>query len=97
MYEIYKTTEFEQWMAEQPLKFRLQIEDRLVRIAANGYFGINKHLGDSIWELKWNIGRRIYYTYLAQCKILLLLGGNKNGQGKDINQAKKIFRKYTES
>jgi hypothetical protein len=28
--------------------------------------------------------------------ILLLLGGNKNGQDKDIKQAKKIFRKYVE-
>jgi hypothetical protein len=27
-------------------------------------------------------------------KCPLLLGGNKNGQDKDINQAKKIFKKY---
>lgn len=33
-------------------------------------------------------------SYLPQMKILLLLGGNKNGQDKDIQEAKKILRKH---
>lgn len=37
------------------------------------------------------------FAYLAQENILLLLGGNKNGQDYDISQAKKILRKYTET
>lgn len=49
-----------------------------------------------IWELKWVGGRRIYYAYLPAQKILLLLGGNKNGQDKDIKQAKKIYAKTVE-
>jgi hypothetical protein len=34
----------------------------------------------------------VYYAYIPEKKILLLLGGNKNGQDKDIRQAKKILR-----
>ncbi|HKZ00473.1 MAG TPA: hypothetical protein VJ112_04845 [Rhabdochlamydiaceae bacterium] len=37
-----------------------------------------------------------YYAYLAEYNILLLLGGNKNGQNKDITQAQKILGKYAE-
>lgn len=41
-------------------------------------------------------GRRVYYVYLQDEEILLLLGGNKNGQSYDINQAKKILREHTQ-
>jgi putative addiction module killer protein len=97
MYDLYKTPEFEDWLSKQPLKSRIQVEDRLFRIISEGHFGIHKQLIDHVWELKWANGRRVYYVYLAEHNLLLLLGGNKNGQNKDINQAKKILRKYTEA
>ena len=97
MYELHKAPEFEEWLSEQPLKSRLQVEERLLHIACDGHFGTCKQLSDHIWELKWANGRRVYYAYIAEYNILLLLGGNKNGQSKDINQAKKILRKYAEA
>ncbi|MES2122104.1 MAG: type II toxin-antitoxin system RelE/ParE family toxin [Chlamydiota bacterium] len=97
MYKLHKTSEFEEWLDEQPLKARLQVDERLLHIVCEGHFGVCKHLGNSVWELKWANGRRIYYAYIAELNILLLLGGNKNGQSKDITQAKKILRKYTEA
>ncbi|MGC1878418.1 MAG: type II toxin-antitoxin system RelE/ParE family toxin [Rhabdochlamydiaceae bacterium] len=97
IYELHKTPEFEEWLDEQPLKSRLQVEERLLHIACEGHFGTCKHLTDHVWELKWANGRRVYYAYLAEYNILLLLGGNKNGQNKDINQAQKILRKYAET
>ena len=98
MHEIHKTSEFNNWLAEQPLKARLQVEERLLRIAVDNHFGIHKPVGnDHVWELKWANGRRVYYTYLVEYNILVLLGGNKNGQSKDISQAEKILRKYTEA
>lgn len=97
MYELLKTPEFENWLDEQPIKSKLQVEQRLLHIVCDGHFGINKHLTDQVWELKWANGRRVYYAYLAEYNILLLLGGNKNGQSKDITQAKKILGKYAEA
>jgi putative addiction module killer protein len=97
MYALHKTPEFEEWLSEQPLKPRLQVEDRLLRVASEGHFGVHKYLTDHIWELKWANGRRVYYAFLAEYNLLLLLGGNKNGQNKDITQAKKILRKYAET
>jgi putative addiction module killer protein len=97
MYELHKTREFDEWLQKQPLKSRLQVEERLLHIACDGHFGTCKHLTDHVWELKWANGRRVYYAYLAEYNVLLLLGGNKNGQSKDIKQAQKILRKYAEA
>ncbi len=96
MYTLIKAPEFEDWYNEQPLKSKFQIDDRLLHIVSDGHFGVHKDLTAEVSELKWDSGRRIYYAYLAKEDILLLLGGNKNGQDKDIRKAKKIFRKYTE-
>ena len=99
MYELLQTKEFEDWLDKQPTKHRLQIRARLLKIAQHSYFGDTKLLDvkTNLWELKWAIGWRVYYTYIEATKILLLLGGNKNGQNKDINEAKKILKNYTET
>lgn len=80
----------------QPAKDKVQISKRLSAIETDGYFGEYKNFDNGISELKWTGGRRIYYAYIPEYKILLLLGGNKNGQDKDINQAKKILKKWNE-
>jgi len=72
----------------------VQIRERISHIQDEGYFGDHRDIDDNVWELKWKSGRRIYYAYIPEKKILLLLGGNKNGQDKDIRQAKKILNKH---
>jgi putative addiction module killer protein len=93
-YRTLESTEFGIWLSRQKSKDKLQIDKRLDKIRQEGYFGDIKDLEDDIWELKWKGGRRIYYAYLKEQKILLLLGGNKNGQSHDITQARKILQKY---
>ena len=96
-YKFYKTREYQNWLEEETYKSRVQITDRLTKIQTDGYFGDHKPLVDDVWELKWINGRRLYYAYLAEINLVLLLGGNKNGQSKDITKAKKIFKKYIEN
>ena len=97
-YIILKTPEFEKWFISLTVREQVQIRGRLSNIENEGYFGEQKRVGDDgdieVWELKWKIGRRVYFAYLPEMKILLLLRGNKNGQDKDINEAKKILRKH---
>jgi putative addiction module killer protein len=45
-------------------------------------------------ELKFNNGNRIYYT--IKNDMILILGGNKNGQQKDIDKANKVAEKIHE-
>ena len=94
-YTIYNAPEYDEWLEEQPAKSQVQIRERVSYIQDEGYFGEHKKVGDDVWELKWKNGRRIYYAYIPVKKILLMLGGNKNGQDKDIRQAKKILYQHT--
>lgn len=93
-YTLLKTHEFQDWFHKEALKSQAQIDTRLFKIITEGYFGDHKFLTDEIWELEWVNGRRLYYAYLAEFNLILLLGGNKNGQNKDITKAKKIFKKF---
>lgn len=95
-YAILVTEEYSDWFEQQTAKTTIQIEKRLSKIETDGHFGNHKNLEDGVWELKWDNGRRLYYAEIPEQQILLLLGGNKNGQSKDIYYVKKILRKYTE-
>jgi putative addiction module killer protein len=94
-YFFLKTFEYQYWLDGESAKSHVQIEKRLSNIELDGHFGDHKYLKNHIWELRWANGRRIYYAHIPEKKVLLLLGGNKNGQSQDIVQAKKIIKKYT--
>lgn len=104
-YRLLQTEEFEDWLETETARSRYQIDMRLARLCLDGYFGtinnVSKKekgiLKDRVWELKFNDGRRIYYVCIPEKNILLLLGGNKNGQTKDITKAKGLFIKSTKA
>lgn len=93
-YKIIITKEYKEWLKKENLRSRVQIGKRLALIKLSGHFGVQKDLGNGIHELKWGGGRRLYYAYIPVNNILLLLGGNKNAQSQDINQAQKILKAY---
>ena len=85
----------------QTIKEQAQIQARIARIRTDGHFGIAKKLAESLAELKWGNGRRIYFTLTKDNDedgniIILLIGGNKNTQDKDIRKAKSILKKISE-
>jgi putative addiction module killer protein len=96
-YKVKKTIEYDEWVVTQSAKSQVQITKRLSKIEQYGHFGIINDVDDGVWELKWKNGRRVYYVYIPESKILLLIGGNKNGQDYDIAQAKKILKKYAKN
>ena len=94
-YKIFTTPEYDEWLHEQTLKNQYQIEHRVHNIELEGHFGDHKSVSNdnTVWELRWKNGRRIYYSIFPEQNVLLLIGGNKNGQDKDITQAKNIYFK----
>lgn len=92
-YTLYRTIEYDEWFENEILKSKFQIKKRLLKIEDEGYFGHIRDLGDGVSELKFNDGRRIYFTIIPHLQVLLLLGGNKNGQDKDIKRAKNLHKK----
>ena len=96
---LKRTSEFIEWFESQRAKEKAQIAKRLLNIELHDHFGLIRDLGDFLAELKWDNGRRVYYSVLKDpdgTLTLLILGGNKNGQAKDIKKARGILEKYIE-
>ena len=98
MYQVVETEDYIKWFERLNTKEQAQIHARIAKIRVHGHFGNAKKLDQSLAELKWKDGRRVYFT-LAQDDdgniIVLLLGGNKNTQSKDIAKAKKLLMKLS--
>jgi len=102
-YRISRTAEFTEWFETQDVRAKAQISGRIEKIKLCGHFGDYKSvsfsekgiLKNAVWELRWKDGRRLYYAYIPEKRILLILGGSKNGQDKDISKAKSIYLKAT--
>jgi len=74
---------------------RTRIEARLARVAV-GNFGDVEPVGEGVMELRidWGPGYRVYFARLGQVVVLLLCGGDKRTQQKDVNRAKGYFEDY---
>lgn len=91
-YEVVTTEIFDGWLdaLTDPVATRA-IAKRLVRVGA-GLFGDVEAVGDGVSELRFHIGPgyRIYFTIRGRKLVILLCGGNKSSQQKDIRRAKEI-------
>ena len=69
-----------------------QVLSRLARVE-NGHFGDTKALAADLFKLRcfFGGGIRLYYTVRNQRVILLLAGGDKSSQDRDIAKAKAIL------
>jgi putative addiction module killer protein len=63
-----------------------------------GNFGVVKALGDGVSELKidYGPGYRVYYAMSGKRIILLLIGGDKATQSRDIEAAKVYWKRQKE-
>lgn len=96
IYKIYLMPQYEEWFDSQTNKSKFQIEKRLNNIKCIGHFGHIRNLDSGLAELKFNDGRRIYYTIIPVNNVILLLGGSKNGQESDIRKARNIIAQAKE-
>ena len=96
MYTILQTETFVSWLsALRDLKAKVRITARL-RQASLGNLGDTKSVGDGVSELRLDIGPgyRLYFTRRQQTLIVLLIGGDKSTQTRDIKQAKLLAKEY---
>jgi putative addiction module killer protein len=92
MIEVRQTAVFEAWMAG------LRDEQAIVRITARirrlslGNFGDVKPVGGGVSELRVDHGPgyRVYFVRRGAVVVILLCGGDKNTQDRDIRRAKQL-------
>ena len=98
--KIYVTEDgrkpFIEWLESLEDKtIRYRIKERLDRVAL-GNLGDHKFISDGVYELRlvFGSGYRIYYGNEGKEIILLLCGGDKSSQKKDIKKAVTYLENY---
>ena len=86
---------FIEWLNSLDKTTKARIQSRLTRLLENN-FGDHKKLDSDISELrfKFGAGYRIYYTEVDNIIVLLINGGDKSTQKKDIEKAKNILQEW---
>ena len=92
--EVRKTTVFAKWLdGLRDLRARARVQVRIERLAA-GNPGDTRPVGEGVSELRidYGPGYRVYYKQKGQLLLILLVGGDKRTQAKDIKTALRLAR-----
>ena len=96
--EVRKTDVFARWLDDlRDIQARARVQARIERLIA-GNPGDVAPVGEGVSELRIDIGPgyRIYFKKRGQELILLLAGGNKSTQARDIKTAVRLARDLSE-
>ncbi len=97
--EIQQTKTFAKWFEGiKDLRAKQVVLARITAIRSDGHFGDHKRLSDGIFELRIFVGKgyRVYYTLRGKQGVLLLAGGIKDSQARDLAKAKAVLKNLEE-
>ncbi len=94
MIEVQESAVFSQWfegLRDKAAQFRIAVRIRRLEL---GNLGDVKPVGEGISELRiaYGPGYRVYLTQRGDTLVILLVGGDKSSQARDIERAKKLAR-----
>ncbi|MGB7220797.1 MAG: type II toxin-antitoxin system RelE/ParE family toxin [Vicinamibacterales bacterium] len=89
---------FREWLEPLTVTVRARIQARVLRFEM-GNLGDHKSVGNGVWEARvmFGPGYRIYFGRDGDSIIVLLVGGDKGSQAKDIPRAQEFWRAYLEA
>lgn len=91
-----KTVEFDRWIRKlKDIRAKSKILFRIQKLETDEHFGDCKPVGGGISEMRINYakGYRIYFKEKDNKIVILIIGGGKSSQQKDIEKAKKIWNR----
>lgn len=98
MLQVIESGTFNQWLESlKDRSARARIVKQIQRIQlAEQYVGGWKSLGSGVYECRINVGPgyRLYTSMADSATLLLLAGGDKRSQTRDIEEAKKVLREW---
>jgi putative addiction module killer protein len=88
---------FREWLDTLAASVKARIQARVLRFEI-GNLGDHKTVGGGVWEarLMFGPGYRIYFGKASRTTIVLLLGGDKESQSKNIHRARSYWSDYLE-
>jgi putative addiction module killer protein len=89
---IRETEHFKTWIRGLSDRVTQAIINARIRRISAGNFGDSKPVGGGVSELRidYGPGFRVYFTRWGEEIVILLCGGDKSTQGRDIETAKQI-------
>ncbi len=93
-FDVQVTATFQGWLdALRDMRAQVAIARRIERVRF-GNFGDAKPVGDGISELRVNVGAgyRVYFVQRGIHVLVVLAGGDKASQARDIKRAKQIAK-----
>ena len=93
MFTVRQTEEFQDWLdALKDTRAQVRIAAR-IRLAEAGNLGDWKTVGGEVSEMRVDTGPgyRLYFTRRGSVLIIMLAGGNKSTQNRDIKRAQKML------
>lgn len=94
MVEVRQTQRFVEWLsALRDLEARARIVARIRRLEL-GNPGDSKSVGEGVVEMRiaYGPGYRVYFTRQGQTVVILLCGGDKSSQRRDIAAAHRMMK-----
>jgi putative addiction module killer protein len=91
---FYRTAEFDTWLSSLKDKIGKARIIKRIRAAEGGNFGDCEPVGKSVSEMRIHVGPgyRVYYTRSDEVIYLLLVGGDKSSQSRDMKRAIEMAR-----
>ncbi|PSJ45385.1 hypothetical protein C7I36_04760 [Zobellella taiwanensis] len=96
--KVIESTKFRQWLKKlKDDTGRARVVSRINRLAA-GLAGDAAPVGQGVSELRihYGPGYRVYYYQQGDVLVLLLCGGDKGSQRRDIDTAHQILKEWRE-
>lgn len=96
MFTVIQTEDFRDWLdALKDRKAQVRIAARL-RLAEAGNLGDWKSVGNALSEMRVDVGPgyRLYFTRRQNILIVMLAGGDKSTQARDIKRAKRLLSQW---
>lgn len=93
MYTLRQTQEFQDWLDDlKDRRAQIRIVARL-RLAEAGNLGDWRSVGGEVSEMRVDVGPgyRLYFTRRGSLLIIMLAGGDKSTQSRDIKRAQRIL------
>lgn len=87
---------FDEWFGSlRDANAKVKIDTRLDRLQ-EGNVGDSRSVGEGVCELRINYGPgyRVYFGQVGETIVLLLVGGDKSTQDRDIRKAKEYWTNY---
>ena len=99
MNRFIRSSDFDAWLSGlADINAKTRILARL-QSAIHGNFGDCESVGEGVSEMRIHLGAgyRVYYTRTGKVIYILLAGGDKSTQNKDIVKAKRLARELKEA